>query len=147
MKTTIILLILLVLPTAHAMNWTEYHNNSPTDMMLCKGAVDCDNEDIINLSNYLMSDTPEETIKNNIEWIYQNIEYDNSLIKPLNVVFNFIFRPNRDYRKASDVLNSKKGICNHKALLFRTISMAQGLSVRSYTACMVDSCNFKNKYL
>ena len=129
------------------MNWTEYHNTKPTDILLCKGAVDCDNKDIINLAINLTADTPEETVKNNIRWIYKNIEYDKEIIKPANTLFNFIFRPSTFYRKASDVLKSKKGICNHKALLFTAISKVQGLSVRSYTACVEDSCNFKNKYL
>jgi len=145
MKTTTItiLLLLLIIPSVHAMNWTDY----PTDSMLCKGAVDCHNKDIINLANKLKADTPEETVKNNIKWIYQNIEYDESIIKPANVLFNFMFKKNTYYKKASDVLKERKGICNHKALLFTAISKAQGLSVRSYTACVKDSCNFKNKYI
>lgn len=143
----VLFFLLIFINSVHAMNWTEYHNEKPSSLILCSGAVDCQNEDIISLANKLRADTPEETIKNNIKWIYKNIEYDRNIIKPVNILYNLLFKPNTYYRKASDVLNEKTGICNHHALLFNAISKAQGLSVKTYETCAIDECNFENKYL
>jgi len=107
----------------------------------CRDAMDCNNENIKELAKKLTMPTQEQTIKKDIIWIGNNIKGDYSIINPKNFIFYFFLKPQVFYKKASDVLNEKKGICSHHSLLLSALAKQQNIKIKTYSACVERGCD------
>jgi len=109
---------------------SDYDLMKPKEYLVCSGYIDCDNPKVIsvakgielNCTNHIplpgfslnySSCTPDVLALYDMYWTHSYITFD------YNYIWNWV--------KASEILDVKRGVCSHYAILYCAITRAQGI--------------------
>ncbi len=88
--------------------------------------IDWDRVEILNLADKLARDYPMDTLTVIHDWVAQNINYDVVMSRSANI----------PQRRASEVLHSRTGVCEHYSRLLAALCRANGIPARIVSGYM-----------
>lgn len=120
--------------------WQRYYKTALTDPLWLRNTVNCDKDSEIvkSTADSLRAETPQMTPINFVQYIQSNVPYDKEMYN--NIIVNGL-----DYfygvPKASNTINTKKGICRQQAQLFVSLARAEGMPSRIVMVWAEQDCS------